>query len=86
LTGADGARYKRRHGKTDHSVKFRPEDDVRLTRTALTTALTVAGMLGVTDAVAQERAVRIFKVVGSIPADQAFRPLSEGKCAFVAGT
>jgi branched-chain amino acid transport system substrate-binding protein len=26
-----------------------------------------------------------FKVVGSIPADQAFRPLSEGKCAFVAG-
>ncbi len=26
-----------------------------------------------------------FKVVGSIRADQAFRPLSEGKCAFVAG-
>ena len=26
-----------------------------------------------------------FKVVSSIPADQAFRPLSEGKCAFVAG-
>ena len=26
-----------------------------------------------------------FKVVGSIRADQAFRPLSKGKCTFVAG-
>jgi hypothetical protein len=85
LTGADVARYKRRHGKTDHSVKFRPENIVRLTRPAFTTVPAVARMLGITDAVAQERAVRIFKVVGSIPTDQAFRPLSEGKCAFVAG-
>ena len=26
-----------------------------------------------------------FKVVATIPADQAFRPMNEGKCAFIAG-